>query len=110
MNDLIDSVTALNAGPGDVLILRTRERLHSDQAAYISSALKNALPIGVKALIIEDGANLEHARFTDLVEVARALLDLRYPADVFDGSSGHPGPVFVSKLREALEALPKDAA
>lgn len=37
--------------------------------------------------------------------LAQRLLDLRYPADVFDGSSGASGPMFVVRLREAIEEV-----
>lgn len=43
--------------------------------------------------------------FATLVTVARLLLDENYPADIFTGVSGDPGPVFVVRLREALAAL-----
>lgn len=44
--------------------------------------------------------------FDTLVFVAQTLLDRHWPADVFDGSSGDPGPVFVARLRDALSARP----
>jgi hypothetical protein len=43
--------------------------------------------------------------FDTLAYIARVILDKHYPADVFDGSSGDPGPVFVARFREALEQV-----
>jgi len=40
-----------------------------------------------------------------VVEVGQALLDHYYPVDVFDGSSGDPGPEYVVALRNALERI-----
>jgi len=40
-----------------------------------------------------------------IVAVGRALLDHYYPATIFDGSSGDPGPQYVVALREALKCL-----
>lgn len=42
-----------------------------------------------------------------VVLIGRELLDTYYPADVFDGSSGDPGPVYVAALRNALNRLKK---
>lgn len=53
-------------------------------------------------------AGLSGAWFDDLVRIGRALLDEHYPASIFTGVSGDPGPVFVAKMREALAALPED--
>lgn len=37
-----------------------------------------------------------------VVLVGRALLDHYYPADIFTGVSGDPGPQYIVALREAL--------
>jgi hypothetical protein len=37
-----------------------------------------------------------------IVTIGEAILDHHYPASVFDGSSGDPGPLYVVALREAL--------
>lgn len=37
-----------------------------------------------------------------VVLIGRVLLDAHYPADIFDGSSGDPGPGYIVALREAL--------
>jgi len=50
-------------------------------------------------------ADPEKWSFWTLVRIAELLLARAYPEDVFDGSSGDPGPVFVVKLREALAVL-----
>ncbi len=50
---------------------------------------------------------LEEPGFHAFVNTARTFLR-NYPADIFDGSSGDPGPVFVAGLRRALDAF--DAA
>lgn len=42
-----------------------------------------------------------------VVLIGRELLDHYYPADVFDGSSGDPGPEYVVALRAALNRLKK---
>ena len=44
--------------------------------------------------------------FSTLLLIARQLLETKYPEEVFNGSSGDPGPVFVAKLREALKSVP----
>ncbi len=43
--------------------------------------------------------------FDALVWMANRMLDDNYRADVFTGESGEPGPLFVSRMREALAAL-----
>lgn len=37
-----------------------------------------------------------------IVHIGRSLLDRYYPATVFDGSSGDPGPEYIVALRNAL--------
>ena len=34
--------------------------------------------------------------------VGREVLDRHYPAEIFDGSSGDPGPAYIVALRKAL--------
>lgn len=60
---------------------------------------------------IEDvlATGLDGIGFDGLVGIAGMLLDAHYPATIFTGESGDPGPVFVAKLREALGALPPPA-
>jgi hypothetical protein len=43
--------------------------------------------------------------FNWLVECVRLMLDTHYPVDVFDGSTGDPGDLFLTSLREALKQL-----
>jgi len=43
--------------------------------------------------------------FYDLVEMIKEILEHTYPLDVFDGSSGDTGPLFTSKLHEAMSLL-----
>lgn len=43
--------------------------------------------------------------FDHLVAMAKRILDLKYPADIFDGSSGDLGPDFVVRLRATIEEL-----
>ncbi len=50
---------------------------------------------------------LNAAGFDDLVGILRWILDAHYPPEIFDGSSGDPGPVFIARLREALAGLEK---
>lgn len=40
--------------------------------------------------------------------IGTELLDTYYPARVFTGSSGDPGPEYVRALRNALARLPND--
>jgi hypothetical protein len=40
-----------------------------------------------------------------VVKVGRTLLDEYYPADIFDGSSGDAGALYIVALRNALAAL-----
>jgi len=40
-----------------------------------------------------------------LVLVGKRLLDEVYPADIFTGASGDPGPAYVVALRDALRVL-----
>jgi hypothetical protein len=47
-----------------------------------------------------------HLGFNDFVVILHQFLT-HYPEDIFDGSSGDPGPHFVVKLREALKELDK---
>ena len=42
--------------------------------------------------------------FRDFVSLCEKWLE-NYPADIFDGRSGDPGPVFVCALRAALKAM-----
>lgn len=51
-------------------------------------------------------AIIDEMGFYDLVRVARRLLEMAYPLDLFDGSSGDSGAVFTAKLHEALNVLP----
>lgn len=51
-------------------------------------------------------AGLEGIGFNGLVDIAKMILDAHYPASIFTGVSGDPGPVFVAQLREALAVLP----
>ena len=37
-----------------------------------------------------------------IVTIGEMILDRHYPASVFDGSSGDPGPLYIVALREAL--------
>ena len=37
-----------------------------------------------------------------VIKVGKVLLDHYYPAEIFTGSSGDPGPVYVRALRNAL--------
>lgn len=53
-----------------------------------------------------------HDWLTDLLDIAEAaqtLVDLIYPAAVFDGSSGDPGAVAVANVRAALAQLAPSA-
>lgn len=50
---------------------------------------------------------LNAAGFDDLVGILRFILDAHYPPEIFDGSSGDPGPVFIARLRQALAGLEK---
>lgn len=50
---------------------------------------------------------LNAAGFDDLVGILRWILDAHYPPEIFDGSSGDSGPVFIARLREALAGLEK---
>ena len=40
-----------------------------------------------------------------IILVGQALLDEYYPAHIFNGSSGDPGPAYVVALRNALERV-----
>jgi hypothetical protein len=40
-----------------------------------------------------------------VVLVGRSLLDHYYPADIFTGISGDPGPAYVVALRDALQRV-----
>lgn len=40
-----------------------------------------------------------------VVTVGQLILDHTYPADIFNGSSGDPGPGYVVALRTALERI-----
>lgn len=51
------------------------------------------------ALLAEDRA------WKAVVMVGRALLDHYYPADIFTGVSGDPGPEYVVALRNALARI-----
>lgn len=54
--------------------------------------------------------SLNAAGFDDLVGILRWILDAHYPPEIFDGSSGDPGPVFIARLREALAGLEKPSS
>ena len=47
---------------------------------------------------------LEDPDWPTFISMAGAFLE-HYPADIFDGSSGDPGPTFIVALRSALAAL-----
>ncbi len=51
------------------------------------------------ALLAQDKA------WDGVVAVGRALLDAYYPADIFTGVSGDPGPEYVVALRNALNRI-----
>lgn len=57
------------------------------------------------AAVFTDALNA--AGFDDLVGILRWILDAHYPPEIFDGSSGDTGPVFIAQLREALAGLDK---
>lgn len=54
--------------------------------------------------------SLNAAGFDDLVGILRWILDAHYPPEIFDGSGGDPGPVFIARLREALAGLEKPSS
>lgn len=43
--------------------------------------------------------------FYELVTIAETMLNMHYPSDIFSGLSKDRGDIFVTKLREALQAL-----
>lgn len=67
---------------------------------------------GSLQLTIEEEVKKERERkitedygFYDLVEMAKTMLSMRYPREVFTGISGDKGPKFTAKLHEALDIL-----
>jgi hypothetical protein len=48
---------------------------------------------------------VEDPTFEEMVERLTWWLDEHYPADIFTGVSGNPGPVFVVAVRAAIAAL-----
>jgi hypothetical protein len=64
------------------------------QAAGERDALREAL-----------ASDPERWSFGTLVRIAETLLEANHPPEVFDGSSGDPGPVFVARLRDALAEI-----
>lgn len=79
--------------------VRDLEKIASDLKDFISQELTKAREEERERKIEEDYG------FWDLVSIARTILNTKYPADVFDWSSGDMGPVFVTKLREAIQLL-----
>lgn len=47
----------------------------------------------------------EDRAWDTIVLIGHKVLDHYYPADVFTGVSGDPGPVYVAALRKALEQI-----
>ena len=51
-------------------------------------------------------ALLAHDQAWDaVIKIGHSLLDHYYPAEIFNGSSGDTGPLYVVALRNALDAL-----
>ena len=48
--------------------------------------------------------NYKTLDFYGFVDLAKAWLR-NYPPEVFDGSSGDPGPIFVCAIRQGVEEL-----
>jgi len=74
------------------------------EARLLAEAYKDLL-VRLEALQEALAADPEKWSFWTLVRIAETLLVRVYPEDVFDGSSGDLGAVFVVKLREALAVL-----
>lgn len=40
-----------------------------------------------------------------IVRIGQTILDYAYPEDIFNGSSGDPGPAYIVALRNALQNI-----
>lgn len=72
----------------------------------ITTNLKEALTT-LEARVREerDKEIFEQMGFRDLVKIAEKMLDLRYPEDVWTGSSGDMGAKFVVNLRGLIKSI-----
>ncbi len=81
-----------------------------NDAAYLllNAQRENATLRGELGLLEEQ---TEHYSLVDqwawekVVRIGKRILDIAYPEDMFDGSSGDPGPLYVVALRDALVAI-----
>lgn len=94
---------------------------HMDSAKKVKSSAGAGYSIGYKSALIDVEklflkAMQESAReerelkvsdmgFYDLVDMVEIMLEMRYPEDVFNGSSGDSGAVFTFELRKIINSL-----
>ncbi|MCL4399716.1 hypothetical protein M1506_00355 [Patescibacteria group bacterium] len=83
---------------GVIMRAKNLEWLHSK----LSAAHQKGVEEGLKE-------NVENWGFYNLVWAVNQILNIIYPRDIFDGSSGGLGPKFTAKLHEAMDVLPEEA-
>lgn len=53
-----ETIEMVSVKPGDVVILTTHERLSTEQIDRLMSGIRNVLPDGVKALLLDGGVKM----------------------------------------------------
>ncbi len=97
----IDGMSVDLDNPNSVGALKRKENLE-----WLHSKLTAAHEQGVEEGLKE---NVENWGFYNLVWAVNQILNIIYPRDIFDGSSGGLGPKFTAKLHEAMDVLPEEA-
>ena len=99
MSDLMDHLTDLMADHIDVS--DGEEGWHTNAYVTLKTAIERINELEDKV------AALENPGWEQFISLTTQWLE-KYPPNIFDGSSGDKGPLFVVALRNALAALKQE--
>ena len=86
------------------ILLCTLEAMQADRDSWQEAHNNKQAEVEALEARIEEMEGLLGPDWETYIELTKSWLEW-YPADIFTGKSGDPGPVFVVAIRKALEAL-----
>ena len=105
--DIANDPTSVGVARGVIANLKARiKELKKWNAEMVAKAASGGVLDGYRGMAARI-TELEDPSWVQFIAGAEKWLT-KYPPDIFDGSSGDPGPLFVVALRNALAALKEE--
>lgn len=69
-HEQIKSIKVMRLQPGDVLVIKVKDRLSLQQHEGLQGALSHIIPTGAKCMILDGGMDIDVLRATDATSIA----------------------------------------